>query len=122
MFVSHAGYRQYITSNMLSDMNDVLPIDDPAHIEAIIADAKEEITLVNAIDKDGVVAQQNVDEDANNSDIDDKTPQSVFGQAVESDVQTPDEEVVPSFWENILCWFFRLFESMLESKQWKMFR
>jgi hypothetical protein len=122
MFVFHAGYKQYITSNMLSDMNDVLPIDDPAHIEAIIADAKEENTLVNAIDKDGVVAQQNVDEDTNNSDIDDKTPQSVFGQAVQSDAQTPDEEVVPSFWENILCWFFRLFESMLESTQWKTFR
>ena len=106
----------------MSDGNDVLHMEDPAHVEAIIADAKEEITLVNAIDKDDVIAQQIVDEDANNTDIDDKTSQSSSGQLAGSGLQPHDEEVVLSFWANIWWWFFSLFESILDSKQWKAFR
>ena len=122
MLLVHAEYAQHIAVNMLSEGNGVLQTVNPADVEAVIAKVKEEDAPVNAVEKDGAIAQENVDQDANNTNTDDRTLQSSSEELAGSGVEPQNEDAAPSFWANILWWILRLFESILESNQWKLFR
>jgi len=122
MLLIHAEYAQHIAVNMLSAGNDVLQTVNPADIEAVIAKVEDDDAPVNAGENDGAIAQQNVDQDPNSPNTDDTALQSSSGELAGSDVEPQNEDVAPSFWANILWWILRLFESILESNQWKLFR